>query len=132
MFIFLDTETTVKNKPGAESADSVISEIAFEQVDFSYGEDPVLRELTFTVRAGERIAIVGGSGAGKTTLVNLLPRFFDVTAGRILLNNKDLRDLDLSSLRGKIGLVTQETFLFNRLKEKKISELAFSPQAFLE
>jgi ATP-binding cassette, subfamily B, bacterial MsbA len=87
--------------------------IRFEGVTFRYDDEAVLRDVSFEVAAGERIALVGPSGAGKTTLVNLLPRFYDVTSGRILLNGADLRDYTLRSLRRQIGLVTQETFLFN-------------------
>ena len=72
-----------------------------------------LRGVSFTVRAGQMVAIVGRSGAGKTTLVNLLPRFYDVTGGAILIDGRDIRDVTLASLRAQIGMVTQETVLFD-------------------
>ena len=82
---------------------------------FAYGDgqDDTLRGVTVTVGAGQMLAIVGRSGAGKTTLVNLLPRFYDVTAGAILIDGRDVRDATLTSLRSQIGLVTQETVLFD-------------------
>jgi len=113
IFEILDTESTVKERPAAVAFDEPVSGITFEHVAFAYDRTPVLNDIHFSVRAGERVALVGGSGAGKTTLVNLLPRFFDVSAGRILINQTDIRDMTLRSLRTRIGLVTQETFLFN-------------------
>jgi len=113
IFEILDTPLLVADRPGAGTLDEPIQTITFDHVDFRYGEEPVLADITLDVRAGERIALVGGSGAGKTTLVNLLPRFFDVTGGRILINGRDLRDLTLRSLRLKTGIVTQDTFLFS-------------------
>jgi ABC-type multidrug transport system fused ATPase/permease subunit len=93
---------------------SEIREIRFEDVSFSYvAGKPVLTNMSFAVPAGSMIAIVGPSGAGKTTLVDLIPRFYDPQRGRILINGVDLRDLSLSGLRGAIGLVTQETVLFD-------------------
>ena len=82
---------------------------------FQYPDDtePVLRGVSFTVRAGEVVAVVGLSGAGKSTLVNLVPRFHDVTGGAILIDGVDVRDVTLRSLRRAIGIVTQETFLFD-------------------
>jgi len=84
-------------------------------VTFGYDEaqPKILRGVSFSVRAGQMVAIVGRSGAGKTTLVNLLPRFYDVTGGRILIDGIDTRDVTLKSLRGQIGIVTQETVLFD-------------------
>jgi subfamily B ATP-binding cassette protein MsbA len=87
--------------------------LRFEGVEFAYDEKhPVLRGIDLEVRAGETVALVGGSGGGKTTLVNLVPRFFDPTAGRITLDGLDLRDFDPRELRKIIGIVTQETLLF--------------------
>src|SRR5205807_9037461 len=74
---------------------------------------PTLQNINLQVQAGEVIAFVGSSGAGKSTLVNLIPRFFDATAGRILIDGHDVRDLELASLRAQIGIVTQEVILFN-------------------
>jgi subfamily B ATP-binding cassette protein MsbA len=87
-------------------------------VCFSYesngdGAREILRDINLEVRAGEVLAVVGSSGAGKSTLVHLIPRFFDVTSGRLLVDGRDVREVTLSSLRGQIGIVTQETVLFN-------------------
>jgi subfamily B ATP-binding cassette protein MsbA len=87
--------------------------LRFEGVEFSYdAKHPVLRGIDLEVRTGETVALVGGSGGGKTTMVNLVPRFFDPTAGRITLDGIDLRDFDPQELRKLIGIVTQETLLF--------------------
>ncbi len=87
--------------------------LVFEQVGFDYGDGPVLDDVGFEVRPGQVVALVGPSGAGKTTMANLVPRFYDPSVGRILLEGRDLRDFDLASLRQRVALVTQETFLFN-------------------
>jgi ATP-binding cassette, subfamily B, bacterial MsbA len=89
--------------------------VEFKNVCFSYAgaDDATLRGVTFTVRAGQMLAIVGRSGAGKTTLVNLIPRFFDVTRGAITIDGHDVQEVTLASLRSQIGMVTQETVLFD-------------------
>jgi subfamily B ATP-binding cassette protein MsbA len=112
IFEILDARTDVPDAgkvatPGFQDA------IRYEGVSFSYGERPVLREVSLTVKKGEVVALVGSSGGGKTTLANLLPRFWDVTGGRISLDGTDIRELTIQSLRGQIALVTQETVLFN-------------------
>jgi subfamily B ATP-binding cassette protein MsbA len=121
IFEILDTEIAVGDAPDAIEFDETIESIIFDKVGFSYGDARILNEIELDVKAGERIALVGGSGAGKTTLVNLLPRFFDVTSGRILLNGTDIRKITLRSLRLKMGLVTQDTFLFNDSVANNIS-----------
>jgi subfamily B ATP-binding cassette protein MsbA len=104
----------IADRPGARTADKVRQGIAYEAVSFSYdGRRKVLHELDLTIRAGEIVALVGSSGAGKSTLVNLLPRFFDPESGRVAIDGVDIRDLALGSLRSLIGVVTQETVLFN-------------------
>jgi subfamily B ATP-binding cassette protein MsbA len=113
IFEVLDTKSSVVDRPGARALSEAVSEIVFDHVSFAYGDSVVLDDVSFSVRAGERVALVGSSGAGKTTLVNLLPRFYDPTGGSVSVNGMDIRDLTLSSLRARIGLVTQETFLFN-------------------
>jgi len=113
LFEILDAPCLVVDRPGAGPLPLPIETIRFAQVSFAYAGVPVLQAIDLSVQRGETIALVGGSGAGKTTLVNLLPRFFDVTAGRVLINGVDIRDLTLRSLRAGIGLVTQDTFLFN-------------------
>ena len=112
-FEILDTPPMVTDREDAEPLSEPIREICFSHVDFAYENEPVLRGIDLTVKAGDRIALVGGSGAGKTTLVNLLPRFFDVRNGSLLINGADIRSYTLRSLRLKMGVVTQDTFLFN-------------------
>ena len=113
IFEILDTPITVAESPHAACFEGPVREVQFDRVSFDYGEGPVLHDIRLTVPAGRRLAIVGGSGAGKTTLVSLLPRFFDVTGGRIAINGRDIRELSLTSLRRAMALVTQETVLFN-------------------
>jgi len=118
LFKFMDTEDVVLEKPGAKSLPRFSNNIRFEDVCFSYRSDgddsrEILRAINLEVKRGEILAVVGSSGAGKSTLVHLLPRFFDVTAGRILIDGHDVRDVTLSSLRSQVGIVTQETILFN-------------------
>jgi len=113
VFEILDTKPDVTEAPDALVFDEPIREIAFDHVSFSYGEEKVLDDVHLSVRSGEIVALVGSSGAGKTTLVNLIPRLFDVTEGSLLLNGKDIRSLTFASLRLQVGVVTQETILFN-------------------
>jgi subfamily B ATP-binding cassette protein MsbA len=118
LFKFMDTEDAVREKPGAKALPRFSDSISFEDVCFSYqsdGEDSreILRNINLKIRRGEILAIVGSSGAGKSTLVHLLPRFFDATSGCILVDGRDIRDVTLSSLRSQIGIVTQDTVLFN-------------------
>lgn len=118
LFKFMDTEDVVLEKPGAKALPQFSQRVRFEDVYFSYQSDgndsrEILRRINLEVRKGEILAIVGSSGAGKSTLVHLLPRFFDVTAGRILIDDCNVQDVTLSSLRSQIGIVTQDTILFN-------------------
>ncbi len=113
IFELIDTPVTVTDKPDAVEFAGPVGAIGFENVSFAYGETKVLDGVHLSVKPGEFIAIVGQSGSGKTTLVNLLPRFYDVTGGRLLINGRDVRDYSLKSLRAQIGIVTQDTFLFN-------------------
>jgi ATP-binding cassette, subfamily B, bacterial MsbA len=116
IFEVLDRHTEVVEKPGAAALAPFSSAIEFDNVVFTYDDTtarPILRGVTFSVRAGQMIAIVGRSGAGKTTLVNLLPRFYDVTGGAIRIDGVDIRDVSLASLRAQVGIVTQETVLFD-------------------
>jgi len=118
IFKFMDTEDDVREKPGAKPLPAFSKNIVFENATFSYegngdGAREILHEIDLEVNAGEVLAIVGSSGAGKSTLVHLLPRFFDLTSGRLLIDGGDVRDATLASLRAQIGIVTQETVLFN-------------------
>ena len=115
IFEMLDTHTEVTERPGATSLAPFARVIEIQDVAFGYDEAQprILRGVSFSVAAGQMVAIVGRSGAGKTTLVNLLPRFYDVTGGRILIDGVDIRDVTLKSLRAQIGMVTQETVLFD-------------------
>jgi subfamily B ATP-binding cassette protein MsbA len=116
IFEMLDTHSEVLERPGAKPLEPLRRGIEFRDVSFEYDDgsgDYVLRDVSFTVSAGQVVAIVGLSGAGKTTLVNLIPRFYDVTAGAILIDGLDVRDVTLQSLREQIGMVTQDTVLFD-------------------
>jgi subfamily B ATP-binding cassette protein MsbA len=116
IFEMLDTHTEVHDRSGAPALGRLRSAVAFRDVGFAYADDPgrfVLRHASFGVGAGQVVAIVGLSGAGKTTLVNLIPRFFDVSEGRIEIDGVDIREVSLRSLRAQIALVTQETVLFD-------------------
>jgi ATP-binding cassette, subfamily B, bacterial MsbA len=118
IFRFMDEADEVKERPGAIALPAFRERVRFESVTFSYtganGSEPeILHNVNLETRAGEVVAVVGSSGAGKTTLVNLIPRFFDVTAGAIKIDGHDIRDVTLASLRAQIGVVTQETILFN-------------------
>jgi len=114
VFRMLDIDNEVKEKANAAEVHGVGSGVRYEHVEFAYREDdPVLRDVSLHVRPGEVVALVGGSGAGKSTFVNLLPRFYDVTRGRITIDGVDVRDVTMLSLRGLMGYVTQEVILFN-------------------
>ncbi|MCU1347752.1 MAG: phospholipid-lipopolysaccharide transporter [Acidobacteria bacterium] len=113
VFSMLDVPNEVEEKPEAAVVTSVGRGIRYEGVNFRYGADAVLRDVNLDVAPGEIVALVGGSGAGKSTLVNLLPRFYDVSTGAITIDGRDVRDVTLDSLRGLMGMVTQEVILFN-------------------
>ena len=118
IFKFMDLEDDVREKPRAKSLPKFSGSVRFEHVSFAYAHDgeqrhDVLHDINLEVGRGEILAVVGSSGAGKSTLVHLIPRFFDATDGRLLIDNLDVRDVTLASLRAQVGIVTQETVLFN-------------------
>ncbi len=116
VFEYLDREVRVREKPDARRLERFEHGILFDNISFHYPSSPdgfLLEDVTLEVNVGEIVAIVGPSGAGKSTLASLVPRFYDVTAGRVLLDGIDVKDLTLASLRSKIGIVAQDTFLFN-------------------
>jgi len=113
VFELLDTATEIKEEEGAIPLSPISKGVDFQKMIFKYDEEVVLKDISLHVKVGEVIALVGMSGAGKTSLVNLLPRFYDVTEGQILIDGSDIRKVTLKSLRDQIGLVTQQTILFN-------------------
>jgi subfamily B ATP-binding cassette protein MsbA len=117
IFTFMDAKDDVREAPRPQQLPAFHQAIRFEHVHFAYDNGDsarsILNDVDLEVQRGEVVAIVGSSGAGKTTMVHLIPRFFDVTSGRLLIDGHDVRDLSLQSLRQQIGIVTQDTILFN-------------------
>jgi ATP-binding cassette, subfamily B, bacterial MsbA len=113
VFEILDETPQIQDKPDAKDAKPFSKNIQFLDVGFAYADTPVLKHIDLTIGAGQMIALVGMSGVGKSTLVDLVPRFYDVKSGRITLDGVDIRDLTVRSLRAQIGIVSQHTFLFN-------------------
>ena len=109
----LETEPSIKDEPGAIEKTSFDSELALDGVSFRYEEDYVLQDFSLSVPKGSTVALVGQSGSGKSTIANLITRFYDVDSGRVLIDGKDIRQIQLSSLRSLMGLVTQDAILFN-------------------
>ena len=110
----METEPEIQDSPDAKPLKNVRGLVSFEDVSFHYSDDdtPVLSHISFQIPAGKSIALAGPSGSGKTTICSLLPRFYDVTGGRITIDGKDIRDLTLDSLRNQIGIVQQDVYLF--------------------
>jgi ATP-binding cassette subfamily B protein len=115
IFEILDAKNDIVDRPNAIALPDVTGTVKFENVTFRYfgGGDPVLKNVSFTANPGETIALLGATGSGKTTIINLLPRFYDASEGKITIDDHDLRDVKLESLRSKIGIVLQETTLFS-------------------
>lgn len=113
MIQILDTAPEIADRPQAEDAGELDGRIVFDQVTFRYEDENVLDRLSFTVEAGKTIALVGPSGVGKSTICSLIPRFYDVTEGQVLIDGKDVRDYTLDSLRSNIAVVQQDVYLFN-------------------
>jgi subfamily B ATP-binding cassette protein MsbA len=122
VFEFIDVPYEVVDKPNAVVASNVRGEVEFQNISFRYQENEalIIEDLSLRVKRGETVALVGMSGGGKSTLVSLLPRFYDVTDGRILLDDIDIRDYQAQSLRGQIGMVLQDTFLFSNTVRENI------------
>ena len=121
IFEIFDTKPEIFDNENATQLDDVRGEYDFEHVSFHYDEDDdVLHDVSFHVNAGETIALVGPTGAGKTTIVNLISRFYDVQEGRVILDGKDLRDISLGSLRSQLGVMTQDNFLFSGTRRENI------------
>jgi ATP-binding cassette, subfamily B, bacterial MsbA len=121
VFEVLDVVPEVKERAGAREAHRFAESIAFHDVSFGYNEKLVLKNIDLRIDAGEMVALVGVSGVGKSTMADLIPRFYDVTAGAITLDDIDIRDLTLRTLRQQIGVVSQHTFLFNDTVRNNIS-----------
>ena len=122
VFEVLDAPIAIQNRPDAVRLARAKGDVRFEAVSFEYlPQEPVLREISFAVKAGQTVAILGATGAGKSTLLSLLCRFYDPSVGRITLDGIDLRDLDVDDLRRNIGVVFQETFLFSNTVAANIS-----------
>jgi subfamily B ATP-binding cassette protein MsbA len=113
VFEIFDELPEIRDRPDAQTGRPFARAIEFHKVSFAYKDAPVLKDIDLTIAAGQMVALVGMSGVGKSTLVDLIPRFYDVTAGKICLDGVDIRDLTVRSLRAQIGIVTQHTFLFN-------------------
>lgn len=118
IFELVDEPAEQQDTPGAQPLPEVVGHVVYEQVNFAYNQDAaqpefVLHDINIDVQAGETIALVGETGAGKSTLVNLLPRFYDPTSGKVLIDGHDIHNVTLASLRTQIGIVQQDTFLFS-------------------
>ena len=114
IFHILDEKPAVYNKPVAREMPPIEGQVEFEHATHSYEDGvPVLKDVSFTVQPGQTVAIVGPTGAGKTTIINLIPRFYDVTGGAVRIDGIDVRDVTMKSLREQIGIVLQDTFLFS-------------------
>jgi len=122
VFQIIDAEPEIKDKPDAIELKDVKGHIKFENVYFGYEKDkPILKNVSFEIKPGETVALLGPTGSGKSTIIHLLMRFYDVTSGRILIDGHDIRDVKLKSLRRHIGIVSQEIFLFNKTVKENIS-----------
>ena len=114
IFDLLDEAPAIAEKPNAAPMPAIQGRVVFDRVGAEYkAGEPVLREVSLVAEPGQTVAIVGPTGAGKTTMVNLIPRFYDVTSGRVTIDGVDVRDVQLPSLRRQIGIVLQDTFLFS-------------------
>ena len=121
IFSIIDRVPDIIDKPGAANLPPITKRIDIENVTFRYEEKPVLNNINLSIKAGEVVAFVGMSGGGKTSLVNLIPRFYDVSEGRVQIDGVDIRDVKLQSLRSQVAIVTQQTILFNDTVKNNIA-----------
>ena len=121
VFFVLDATSPVEERPGAEPLTNVAGEVRFEDVSFGYGDRPALHDVSLAVAPGEVVALLGAPGSGKTTMMSLLTRFYDVSACRITIDGMDVRDATLSSLRASVGIVQQDVFLFGATVAENIA-----------
>ena len=130
----LNTENSIKDKPNAALKDGFINKIEFKNISFKYKDTFVLKDFSLTINKGETVALVGQSGSGKSTLANLITRFYDVNKGEVLIDNQNIKDLTKKSLRGLMGIVSQDSILFNDTIENniKLGMQAATEEAILE
>ncbi|HAI86083.1 MAG TPA: ABC transporter ATP-binding protein, partial [Firmicutes bacterium] len=129
-FEVLDTQPDIDDAPGAMEFGKVEGHITYEDVSFNYDDTPVLKNINLEIRPGEMVALVGPTGVGKTTMANLIPRFYDPAEGHVLVDGVDIRSVAISSLRRNVGMVLQDVFLFNGTVAENIAY--GSPGATLE
>lgn len=129
--IILDTPSEVQDLPNAKTIEKFTEKVVFKDVIFSYNEDrTIIKNISFEILKGKTVALVGASGSGKSTLADLLPRFYDIQSGEILIDNHNIKDITMDSLRQQLGIVTQESILFN---DTIFNNIAFgNTQATLE
>jgi subfamily B ATP-binding cassette protein MsbA len=113
LFEIIDRPPDIQDTPGATALAPINDRVELDRVSFAYEAAPVLSEVSLTLRAGQVVALVGASGSGKSTIANLLPRYYDVQAGAVRFDGRDIREVQLASLRAQISVVSQDTFLFN-------------------
>lgn len=132
IFEILDARNDIEDRPGAVVLQDVVGRVVFEDVTFRYfkGGEPVLNHVSFVAQPGQTVALLGATGSGKTTIINLIPRFYDVTEGRVIVDGHDVRDVTTESLRAQIGIVLQETTLFSGTIRDNIAYAR--PEASLE
>jgi len=122
VFEIIDAVPEIRDKPDAVAMPAIKGQVVFENVSFGYDKDkPILKDVNIEAEPGETIALLGPTGSGKSTIIRLLPRFYDVTSGRILVDGFDVRDVKVESLRKQMGIVSQETFLFNMTVKQNIA-----------
>ncbi|MGB9302083.1 MAG: ABC transporter ATP-binding protein, partial [Anaerolineae bacterium] len=123
IFEILDAEVEVTDRPGARELPPIEGRVEFENVTFRYfsEQEPVLKDVSFVAEPGESVALFGATGSGKSTIINLIPRFYDVSEGRVTVDGHDVRDVTIQSLRRQIGIVLQETTLFGGTVRENIA-----------